>query len=241
MNLNKVFTSKQSVIAIILIAVISFVVFLFIQNKVVNIEQETIKREVELKQKTELLLFKLKETLRSGKDKTVITQESLNILSQIRSNLDQEYKFLRIQGQKGVDRLRDQLDEVEKAILEEDFEKAANIVEDIIEDLEDSDNLADYGDGDDNDSGDGNDSGGDNNYDPDYSDDNNNDNDNNDDSNDDNDNNNNDDNQENDNQGPNDDNGGGGSSGSYHSGYIPEVDRDYSTTENAPIKTKVGD
>lgn len=128
----KIFSSKESMIIILAIVIVGFLIFLFAQNKIVDIEKEAIKKEERVRKETELLLFQLKETLQSGHSAELIKTESLSILSKIRQNLSNEYLFLGSGAQRGVDEIRIRLDFIEEAIQKEDFQTAIKLTEELI-------------------------------------------------------------------------------------------------------------
>lgn len=241
MNLKKTFSSRQFILIISFIAIASLIGFLIVQNQIKDLESEIIKSELELKKNTERLLFDLKATLESGLDEETKTSEALSILSNIRSNLDKEYVYLRIEAQQKVNILYGRLDEIEKAILE-DPNSAISLVNNLIKDLQDSEDLASFGEDDNNDN---NGSGSDYNFVPDYLDTGGNNN-----------NNTGDDSQTPvDNTNTNTDTTTDNTTNpddivenpddqkTYHSGYIPEVDRDKTPAEGAepPVELKIGD
>lgn len=143
MNIKKAFGSQISMILILIITIVGAIFFLIIQNQVINLEEETLKREKELKQYVERTLFDLRTTLNSRLDNEAKSRESLLIIKNLRETLDKEYIYLRIEAQDKVNEIRGSIDLVEEKIIEEDFEGASNIVEEIIEDLQSSETLSD--------------------------------------------------------------------------------------------------
>jgi hypothetical protein len=95
MNIKTVFSSKQSIIVISVVAVISIIIFVIIQSQISDIEVQAIQREIEVKKQTERLLFDLRETLISDVDNESKKSQSLTIIADIRNLLDQEYIYLR--------------------------------------------------------------------------------------------------------------------------------------------------
>ena len=245
MNLKKTFSSRQSVFIIAIIAIVGLIGFLITQSQITNLKTETIKSEIELKHNIERLLFDLKATLESGLDKETKTSEALSILNSIRSALDQEYIYLRIGAQQKSNVIYGRLDEIENAI-KEDFGRAISLVDNLIDDLQNSDDLSSFGENDNSDDTDNNSGDEDRDYNPNYSDDGS------DDSEDDN-NSDNSNTDSNDNQDPTDNpdetvdefppEDDTEDSPEYHSGFMPKVDRDRSgeQEDSEIVGLKVGD
>jgi hypothetical protein len=240
-EINKVFSSRQSILVIVGILILSVVVFIIVQSQITNIEKEAIKREVEIKEQTERMLFDLKEVLLSPVEKEVKTQKALGIIQNIRNNLNENFVYLRIEAQNKVLIIQGRLDEIAEAIIE-DPDSAVELVDNLIEDLQNSDDLASFGDSEENDGGNGGSENSPENkgtdYNPDYSDDNNEE-----------DNDTNEDNVEDTGMDTEDPTNpfteeGGGDDYYYHEGVQPKVDRNRSEDpfyDPSILNTKIGD
>jgi hypothetical protein len=169
MAMSKIFTSKQSIFTLLALTVVGSIIFLIIQNQIIDIESESIKLEFEVKKQTERMLFDLKEILASNTEKDYKTTESLALINNIRTLLDKDYVFLRVEAQQNVNIINNRLDDIEKEVVEGNFEEALELTEELIEDLEESDDLGTIGNN--SGGGSGNNSGNSPNNDPDYSED----------------------------------------------------------------------
>jgi len=127
------------------IALIGLILFLVIQNQIVDIETKSIETEVRIKLQTERLLFDLRETLVSGASIEDKATESLSIINEIRKLLDSEYIYLRLDAQRNINIIHGKINKIEESILEGNIDEAVELVDELINTLEKSDNLGELG------------------------------------------------------------------------------------------------
>jgi hypothetical protein len=144
MNIKKIFTPKQSLFVIIIIAIISIIGFFWTQKEVIKLNETTIEQEIIIQKNITTLLVRLKATLEAPDKKEIekIT-ESFQIIAEIQELLDKEYKNLKKESQMGVDKIREKLTEIEQKLLTNPNE-AIKLVDDLIQNIEESKGLEEF-------------------------------------------------------------------------------------------------
>jgi hypothetical protein len=136
-------TLIKIVISIVLILIIGLITFFYNKNQSV-IVTKTIEEEVDLKQKIGESLLDLRATLKSDKPDDIKIKESLNIINNIKGLIDDEYESLRKEAQEGADKIKERLDKIAE-VIPIDIEEAIRLVDNLIDDLEDSENIGTFG------------------------------------------------------------------------------------------------